>query len=377
MRRLLTLVSIALMTLAACSGDDGGDPGQGACTPACTGLACGDDGCGGSCGDCAAGLFCNAGACEDTCVSDTACAEDGQVVCNDDASGARTCEAVADGCFQLGDTALCDPGQSCEGGACQAAVTADCVVIKPLATRVAQPTVGSVAVAFSVATCEGEPLVGLGPSSFAIYEDGEPISATESGADILPREAVTYVTLVLDNSPSVKAAGGLQDAVAAAKGFAASLMTDDPLSVRVAVAVFSLAFELRQEHTSDQGQVLAAIDGLLTDETGINTTNLYGALIDAIDHNDSVQDQLFTDMRGGVLTQGQVIMFTDGSDQAAVATLAQAQAAADATNDEVRMVAFGTEVDSEVLESLATGGAYIGASSAELGALFATVAEQI
>ncbi len=45
---------------------DDGSPG-GTCTPACSGKACGDDGCGGSCGTCASGSSCNgAGACEST-----------------------------------------------------------------------------------------------------------------------------------------------------------------------------------------------------------------------------------------------------------------------------------------------------------------------
>jgi hypothetical protein len=259
----------------------------------------------------------------------------------------------------------------------QAPPATECVVIKPVAKRIGLPTVGSVAVAFSVTTCGGKTVADLGSDDFSIYEDGQPISATESGVDILPRQAVTYVTLVLDHSPSVKAAGGLEDAVSAAKEFAASLMTEDPLSIRVAVAVFSIAFELRQAHTSDLTKVQAAIDGLLTDETGVNTTNLYGALIDAVEHNKAAQGQLFNDMRGGVLTQGHVLLFTDGSDQAAAKTYDDALDAVNATTDEVRMVAFGTEVDVEVLESLATGGAYVGASSDDLGALFATIAEQI
>jgi hypothetical protein len=39
-------------------------PDADACTPACDGKLCGDDGCGESCGDCADGQTCNAGACE-------------------------------------------------------------------------------------------------------------------------------------------------------------------------------------------------------------------------------------------------------------------------------------------------------------------------
>ena len=47
------------------------------CEPSCTGLSCGDDGCGGSCGACADGLYCAPGGCVedgvDTCVDMAAC----------------------------------------------------------------------------------------------------------------------------------------------------------------------------------------------------------------------------------------------------------------------------------------------------------------
>ncbi len=42
----------------------------GPCTPDCTGLECGDDGCGGSCGTCAGGQACNAGVCGGATVCD-------------------------------------------------------------------------------------------------------------------------------------------------------------------------------------------------------------------------------------------------------------------------------------------------------------------
>ena len=64
---------------------------DGPCVPDCTGLVCGDDGCGGSCGDCAAGETCDMGACvieigddvvAPTCTTDDDCG-DGEV-CNTD-----------------------------------------------------------------------------------------------------------------------------------------------------------------------------------------------------------------------------------------------------------------------------------------------------
>jgi len=50
------------------------------CVPACEGVVCGDDGCGGSCGACEAGTVCEAGACveeivEPECTTDEDCAD--------------------------------------------------------------------------------------------------------------------------------------------------------------------------------------------------------------------------------------------------------------------------------------------------------------
>lgn len=49
--------------------DAGADAGPEACTPACGGRVCGDDGCGGSCGTCGAGTTCSDGTCVSGCVS--------------------------------------------------------------------------------------------------------------------------------------------------------------------------------------------------------------------------------------------------------------------------------------------------------------------
>ncbi len=62
------------------SGTVAATPGNNAisvCLPQCTGLSCGNDGCGGSCGTCSAGLSCTAGACVFTCGSSTVTDVDG------------------------------------------------------------------------------------------------------------------------------------------------------------------------------------------------------------------------------------------------------------------------------------------------------------
>lgn len=73
-----------------------------ACTPACTGTACGDDGCGGTCA-CDTGVVCNAA---HQCVAPTECTD--------------TCEAAGWGCGSLCGTACgpCDDGITCIWNRC-------------------------------------------------------------------------------------------------------------------------------------------------------------------------------------------------------------------------------------------------------------------
>lgn len=137
------------------------------CVPTCTGVECGDDGCGGSCGSCESGFACNEwGQCLSTCVPDCSgktCGDNGcgstcgncpspwvclafsccmpqcdDAVCGDDGCG-RTCgsceagQVCVDGacCTQLcgglecgsdgcgGSCGACDAGWTCKEGLCE------------------------------------------------------------------------------------------------------------------------------------------------------------------------------------------------------------------------------------------------------------------
>ncbi|MFT7622096.1 MAG: hypothetical protein ACI9WU_001263, partial [Myxococcota bacterium] len=81
-----------------------------ACVPECTGLECGDDGCGGSCGTCDAGPLaaCDAGTCE----------------CTPDCNG-KNCGP--DGCGGICGT--CAPGNNCDTGVCQPPTPGDTCIV--------------------------------------------------------------------------------------------------------------------------------------------------------------------------------------------------------------------------------------------------------
>jgi hypothetical protein len=84
----------------------GSEPETASCTPECSGLECGDDGCGGSCGFCATGETCRSGTCQGCVPSCT------DRVCGDDGCG--------------GSCGTCAAGTSCVDGACVAGCTPDC-----------------------------------------------------------------------------------------------------------------------------------------------------------------------------------------------------------------------------------------------------------
>lgn len=98
-------------------------PCDGACTPACDGRACGDDGCGGSCGSCAGDETCdNQGLCSPAgCTIEGVYFEDWQVACASSFFETATCDecnAVLDSrtCEDaIDDAAACQIGGTCTG----------------------------------------------------------------------------------------------------------------------------------------------------------------------------------------------------------------------------------------------------------------------
>jgi hypothetical protein len=108
----------------------------GGCVPACDGLVCGPDGCGGDCGVCTGGEVCTLGLCSapGACTNDA----DGSVLGSVDVAG--TVEGCAKGCVLATDKAVC-------GGDCLAKETG-------LSASCAACFGGNVACAFTKCTFE-------------------------------------------------------------------------------------------------------------------------------------------------------------------------------------------------------------------------------
>lgn len=94
----------------------------------------------------------------------------------------------------------------------------------------------------------GAPVIGLQKSNFLVYEDGKKVSPSESSATSLVRDAEVYISLVIDNSPSVRSAGALPQAVAAATQYVQDVMGSP--AVHAGVWFFSKALTSRQGYCS-------------------------------------------------------------------------------------------------------------------------------
>ena len=253
---------------------------------------------------------------------------------------------------------------------------ANCVKIVPYKTLVNSPTKSSVAVIYGVETCQGKPVTGLSSKDFQLFEDGKTISKTESQATILQRTPEVYISLVMDNSPSVRASGSLDEVVTAALDFTDKVMSgSDARKVYVGVWFFSKALSSKQSYTQDKSLVQKALKELLTDTSGSNTTNLYGGIVDAIGNSTTHQASRRKAMREGIFTLGQIVVFTDGSDQAALKTLADAENAVNKTQDDVIAIALGGEIEKGTLEKLGKSGSYLANNANDLKKIFSEAAK--
>ncbi len=105
-----------------CQYDCNGPACDSFCFPACEGLVCGDDGCGGACGTCPEGTYCGAGgkACLPCTCEGKQCGDDG---CGNSCGECAEGETCANGvCVPAGCTPQDGPG--CGGCACEACVCA-------------------------------------------------------------------------------------------------------------------------------------------------------------------------------------------------------------------------------------------------------------
>lgn len=157
-----------------------------------------------------------------------------------------------------------------------------------------------------------EPVPGLEADDFRIYEDDGLVSAFESKQTIQNPEVavVMYTLLLLDVSGSMTESGQLERLVDAAQMFTERVGK----SQKVGVYAFDGAAELHSvvPFTAQEGSVKGGLEGLRRYKPKDPSTNLHGAVIEALK---VLHKALEHDKKP--LKFGTLVVFSDGADRAA------------------------------------------------------------
>lgn len=210
---------------------------------------------------------------------------------------------------------------------------------------------GNVAVFFAVDRGDGQPVADLLPANFNIYEDGKLVSLDASRQTILnPQLAAAHYTLLLvDVSGSVTASEQLAAVLSAASEFVAQVERYQ----RVAVYAFDGSKNLYEiaPFAADGGSVAQRLRALATFQSRDPSTNLHGAVVQALAELDKALHRADAPLRFGSL-----VVFTDGTDRANRVPFQQMVDAVDASRDHVYALGIGREIDDSSLARIGKTG---------------------
>ncbi|MGM0506706.1 MAG: VWA domain-containing protein [Bacteroidota bacterium] len=225
----------------------------------------------------------------------------------------------------------------------------------------------------------------LDEPEFEIYENGARISELESRAQVR-RERGEFLyssLLLLDLSGSILNNQDLPPLKTAAASFAERALppVGDGLhgTREMAVYWFDGAGDIHQlvSFTDDRESVLEAIESIDESISDDMSTNLNGAVVAGLARIESRLQQVATD--SATAMAGSVVIFTDGTDQAARVSESEAlEAVRTADRDKaIFTIGLGGEIDENVLSQFGKNGFEMASDSLELEESFLAIADRL
>jgi uncharacterized protein YegL len=239
----------------------------------------------------------------------------------------------------------------------------------------AQRKPNNVWVFFTVDRGKKDPVGGLSADDFTIYEDEKAISKFESKQMIQNPEvaAVMYTMLLVDMSGSVTESGQADALVDAAKSFS------DRIGKLQKVGVYAFDGDPKLHSvvpfTEAQGQVQGGLEGLRKYKPKDPSTNLHGAVIEALRELKSSLDKEKKPLKFGTL-----VLFTDGTDQAARVTRddMKKEVGDDKYKDyEMFSIGVGAEIDKRLLSDVGRDGTELASDQNKVKEAFDKMAARI
>ncbi|MCA8956383.1 MAG: hypothetical protein KDC87_09925 [Planctomycetes bacterium] len=244
---------------------------------------------------------------------------------------------------------------------------------------------GRISMFFQVRSPEGKPVPGLDASSFVLEENQQLVSTTESSQRLLARPQTfrSISLLLLDRSNSVATSEqGRAAEITAAKEYIRQATTSPNTFVGLAWFdgrrgihwVLDGQFQ-PTTFSNDAEYLLAAIENLHTEPVGSGSTNLYGAILAGLDELDTA-DQA-AQAAGVAYRSLTLVTFTDGTDQAGIEQLANAQARVDNVKYSSFTIGLGLEISPATLQSLGKDGFVTAERLEDLAARFRETATTV
>lgn len=222
-----------------------------------------------------------------------------------------------------------------------------------------------VSVFFKVNTTQGEPVAGLTPSNFRILEKGQnddcfnEISSLEASASISSNAQlfVTTTFLILDLSNSVLASS-LEEVKMASNSFINSVMPATPEDSRQMGIYWFNGEDVLHELQAPTSQAVVlqdAINSITPEISNDPSTDLYGAVIKATSLATATLESFEAQ---DIFAASSVVLFTDGTDQAARYTEEEALSSVNEANENISFftIGLGQEIDQEILEIIGVEG---------------------
>lgn len=240
-----------------------------------------------------------------------------------------------------------------------------------------------VSVFFKVETREGMPVAGLTEENFTIYEQGrnddvEKLLSQDETTRLLSDNSQLFeyrTMLLLDLSGSVLN-NSLPELKEAANAFIDDVFTNNSnTSNTVGIWWFDGEDVIHPliDFTDNAESLKNAVNGITTSISNDSSTDLFGAVIKSAALAES-KIQLAQDQ--GILSQFSIIVFTDGTDQAARYSREEAYAAVDNASDNINFytIGLGAEIDENVLNKVGKTSSVFADNTAALSETFEEVA---
>lgn len=228
-----------------------------------------------------------------------------------------------------------------------------------------------VSVLFQSSDQYGNAIAGLETTDFSLLEDDSPVSHAETSLSIVPHEELPYslqTVVMIDISSSIQPEDltDIKDAVKAL------IMDDDGQSrllpkQEIALYTFDDTVTLINDFSSNSQSIVDALNGIQP-AIAITPTDLYGAIVTGTGRWTDSFDL-------SSITQGNLIIITDGTDTAARHTYQQAINTV--ANKSVYTLGVGNEISGQVLSAVGTSGSYSLRNFSQLNSALQSINQQV